>query len=254
MHPPPPVTFAAERLDLIAEGEAAHFWYGPRRALLLDTIAAAGLATGSRVLDVGCGTGGLVRALLERGYDARGIDPWALRSGLDPARHVVGQAEAVPAGDGSADAVCAFDVLEHADDGLALAEFARVLVPGGRLFVSVPAHAWLWSARDTLAGHRRRYSRRMLRRRVADAGFEVERIFGYQCLLLPLLAAARAMARLRGRDDTSAEDRPGPFVNAALLAINRSELVFGRVLRPPTGSSLVLVARRRSETRAVGGH
>jgi SAM-dependent methyltransferase len=252
VYPPPPVTFAAERLDLIAEGEATHFWYGPRRALLLDTIAAAGLAAGSRVLDVGCGTGGMVRALLERGYDARGVDPWALRSGLDPARHAVGQAEAIPVGDGSADALCAFDVLEHADDALALAEFARVLAPGGRLFVSVPAHAGLWSARDTLAGHRRRYSRRMLRQRVADAGFEVERLFGYQCLLLPLLAASRVLARLRGRDDTHAEDRPGAAVNAALLAINRCELAIGRALRPPTGSSLVLVARRRGDAGAKG--
>jgi hypothetical protein len=125
-----------------------------------------------------------------------------------------------------------------------------VLQPGGWLFVSVPAHPWLWSARDTLAGHRRRYSRRLLRERVTAAGFEVERMFGYQALLLPLLAAARAWSRLRGGDSTAHEDRPRRWLNALLLAINHLEVAAGRACRPPTGSSLVLVARKPG--RAAG--
>jgi SAM-dependent methyltransferase len=240
----PPVTFAAERLDIIAEGEPTHFWYGPRRALLLHAVSSSGLAPGARILDVGCGTGAMVEALAARGFDAIGVDPWASRSGLDPSRCSVGQAEAIPYRDASVAAACAFDVLEHADDGLALAELQRVIEPGGRLFVSVPAHAWLWSVRDTLAGHRRRYTRRMLRERVTEAGFQVERLFGYQFLLLPLLAASRFWSRWRTRAGTVAEDRPTTSTNAVLLALNRLEVRLGRWARPPTGSSLVLVARK----------
>jgi len=240
-----PVTFHHERLAPIAYGEDAHFWHAPRRALLLDTIAAAMLPAGARVLDVGCGTGRMVRELQATGLDAYGIDPWARESGLDAPRFTVGQAEAIPAPDRTFDAACAFDVLEHVDDARALAELHRILVPGGWLFASVPAHAWLWSVRDELAGHRRRYSRRMLRDRVAAAGFDVQRLFGYQALLLPMLAAARAWSRLRGGRDTASEDAPGARANALLRAINRCEVAVGRRMRPAVGSSLVVVARKR---------
>jgi SAM-dependent methyltransferase len=243
--PAHPVTFQRERLEPIAAAEDAHFWHAPRRALLLDTIAASGFAAGSRVLDVGCGTGRMVRELQARGFDARGIDPWAGESGLPAPRFVDGQAEAIPMPDESFDAACAFDVLEHVDDARALAEIHRVLAPGGLLFASVPAYAWLWSVRDELAGHRRRYTRRMLRDRVAAAGFEVRRMFGYQALLLPLLAAARAWSRLRGHRDTATEDDPNARGNAILRAINRGEVAVGRIARPPVGSSLVVVARKR---------
>jgi len=239
----PPVIFAAERLDIIAEGESGHFWYGPRRALLLDTIRRR-LVPGARMVDVGCGTGGLVHALRDRGHAVCGVDPWAGRSGLDPAHFHVGQAEAIPLPDASVEAASAFDVLEHADDALALRELHRILAPGGHLFLSVPAHGWLWSTRDVLAGHRRRYTRAMLRERVSAAGFEVERLFGYQFLLLPLFVASRAWSRLRGHADTRGEDAPGLVANALLLAINRFEVALGRWGRPPTGSSLVLVGRK----------
>ncbi|MFL6592301.1 MAG: class I SAM-dependent methyltransferase [Luteimonas sp.] len=246
MNTSPPVTFAVERLDIIAKGEAGHFWYGPRRALLLETIGRR-LVPGARIVDVGCGTGGLVGALRDHGHAACGVDPWAARRGLDPAHFHVGQAEAIPLPDASVEAATAFDVLEHADDALALHELHRVLAPGGHLFLSVPAHAWLWSTRDALAGHRRRYTRAMLRQRVGAAGFAVERLFGYQFLLLPLFAASRAWSRLRGRIDTRGEDAPGRIANALLLAVNRLEVALGRWGRPPTGSSLVLVARKPAE-------
>jgi SAM-dependent methyltransferase len=240
----PPINFAAERLDIIARSEPTHFWYGPRRTLLLDTIRAAALAKGAPIVDVGCGTGGMVEALLALGYDARGIDPWAARRGLAADRFSTGQAESIPLADASVAAACSFDVLEHADDVLALAELHRVLEPDGLLFISVPAHAWLWSVRDTLAGHRRRYTRATLRARVTEAGFKVERLFGYQCLLLPMLAASRWWSRLSGRADTAGEDCPGKGLNALLLAINRVEVSVGRWCRPSTGSSLVMVARK----------
>lgn len=244
MSNPSPVTFPAERLDILAQVQAWHFWHAPRHALLLDQVRDAGLQPGARIVDVGCGTGAFVSALIAQGFDARGLDPFAAARRLDPERFATAHADALPFADASLDAACAFDVLEHVDDAAALAELHRTLKPGGGLFLSVPAHAWLWSARDDRAGHLRRYTRRMLRERVEAAGFSVERLFGYQCLLLPMLAAARAWANLRGIVDTTDEDRPGRFANALLLAVNRFEVRAGRLLRPPTGSSLVLVARR----------
>jgi SAM-dependent methyltransferase len=232
--------FPAARLERIVEVEADHFWHAPRRRLLLDVIDAAGLARGSRMLDVGSGSGSLVTALTQRGYDASGIDPWY--SGAGPGQ--AGTIEALPLPDASLQAACAFDVLEHVDDVAGLRELFRVIEPDGKLFLSVPAHRGLWSARDELAGDRRRYSRRLLRERVAAAGFEIERVFGYQFLLLPALFAARWVARRTKARDTTAEDRPPAWINRFLRAINLCEVRLGTLWRPPTGSSLILLASR----------
>lgn len=229
---------------MIAARERTHFWHVPRKRLLLDTIIRHQRPDGTRLLDVGCGTGALVEALGQHGFDACGLDPWAAKNRLDEPRFKTGQAESIPWPDRSFCTVCAFDVLEHADDQRALQELYRVLEPGGLLFISVPAYDWLWSRRDELAGHRRRYSRGMLRQRVVREGFQVQRLFGYQFLLLPMFAISRLWARVAGLKETSDEDEPGRFLNFLLRATNTLEVAAGRWLRPPIGSSLLLVAKK----------
>jgi ubiquinone/menaquinone biosynthesis C-methylase UbiE len=102
-----------------------------------------GLTDGSRILDVGCGTGRLAHWLAERvgstGVVA-GIDPLQeridiARSRGGTARFEVGRAEDLGAfADASFDMVCMSSVLHWVDDkAKALAEIRRVLVPGGRL-------------------------------------------------------------------------------------------------------------------------
>jgi SAM-dependent methyltransferase len=105
-------------------------------------IAASGVATGSRVLDVGCGSGELLRAIAAAGALASGVDPSpgmvefarSVAPGADVRR---GEAQRLPWPDGSFDVVTAVNALQFADDTVeALAEFARVLVPGGIVAVA----------------------------------------------------------------------------------------------------------------------
>ena len=106
-------------------------------------LAAAGLAPGAAVLDVGCGAGVAVAHLA----DGHGLRP----TGLDVSRgrieqaaearpeldFVAGRAEALPFADASFDAVLCECVLSTlADPGCALSELARVLRPEGVALVS----------------------------------------------------------------------------------------------------------------------
>lgn len=239
------VTFPAERLNVIAGHEEAHFWHEPRRRLFLDMIERAGVKDRGPLLDVGCGTGSLVKALLHRGYDARGVDPWAAERSLPTSSFRQGTVASLPWSDETFGAICLFDVLEHVEEPGSLRELSRVLKPGGTLFVSVPAHAFLWSPRDDRAGHLRRYSRASLRSALVRAGYGVTQLFGFQFLLLPALIVNRFRARWRNRvTEIDHEDVPSPHVNAILRRINAAELALGRIMRPPTGSSLIAVARR----------
>lgn len=101
---------------------------------------------GARVLDVGCGQGGLVRLLLDDGYDASGVDvspeqvQLAHAAGISTI--VLGDfAEVLDAAQGSLDAVVATDLLEHLGKEQVLQLFDAVhtaLRPGGRFIARTP--------------------------------------------------------------------------------------------------------------------
>ena len=244
-------SYRSERLDVIAASEKAHFWHAPRRYLLLAVLRRYSVSVPGPILDVGCGTGTLVNTLVDEGFDAYGVDPWAEERGLPRDRFTVAELDTLPFTTARFSAACLFDVLEHVEEATSLAEIRRVLRPGGWLFVSVPAYMCLWGPRDEAAGHRRRYSRKSLSRALEGNGFDVVGLFGFQALLLPAFAAARAWGRWLG-DETALEheDRPGRIANGILRLINEMEVRLPWALRPRVGSSLIGICRRREPVQA----
>ena len=115
-------------------------------------IGASEIRTGSRVLDVGCGSGEFLRTLGERGAVAAGIDPApgmvARARTLAPLADIkIGEAERLPWPDATFDVVTAINALQFADDTInALTEFARVLAPGGCVAIA----NWAEGARNDL--------------------------------------------------------------------------------------------------------
>ena len=94
----------------------------------------------------------------------------AAKSGAPVAR---GSVNALPFADASFDAAIAADVLCHraVEPAPALAELRRVLRPGGRLVVNMPAYAWLLSAHDRQVHNARRCTARQLAAMLREAGF-----------------------------------------------------------------------------------
>jgi SAM-dependent methyltransferase len=99
------------------------------------------LAAGRRVLDAACGTGNYAAALAQRGCTVTGIDISQVMLGTLAARGagvagVRAGAERLPFRDRCFDAVTCINAVHHlADIEVSFREFARVLVPGGRLAV-----------------------------------------------------------------------------------------------------------------------
>ena len=115
-----------------------------RQRFALEMVQSAA-PCGSRILDVGCGTGEMVAKLTERGYEAWGVDlaepmiAYASRR-YGSGRFRVGDIEKIPFDDSMFDAVVCLGVIEYlVDDDQALKEIRRVLKPGGSAIVSTPS-------------------------------------------------------------------------------------------------------------------
>jgi ubiquinone/menaquinone biosynthesis C-methylase UbiE len=150
----------------------------------LDTVRG-----GRRVLDLGCGDGRVTGELSRAGVEVVGVDPSAValeraRSAHPGLEFVAPGADgSLPLGDSEFDVVVCLHVLEHvADTQTLLSEARRVLVPGGRMVISVPWHGTLknvWIAlrsfdrhHDPLAPVLRFYTESSLERLLEDFGFE----------------------------------------------------------------------------------
>jgi SAM-dependent methyltransferase len=145
------------------------------------------------------------------------------------------------------DLICLFDVLEHIDaDVETLAALAPRLASGGWLMLTVPAYAWLWSEHDEHLHHKRRYTARRLRAKIAAAGLHPARISYFNTLLLPLVAAGRCKDRLMRRNTPTGTRIPREPLNGVLQAVFGSERFLLRGANLPFGVSLLALSRARS--------
>jgi len=127
---------------------------------------------GEAVMDFGAGSGTFAAPLQERGVSVTCVEPdeelgHRLRErGL----RVVRSLDETPAE--AFKLIYSLNVLEHIeDDRGALRQLRAHLVPGGSLFLYVPAFQLLYSSMDRKVGHFRRYRRAQLLALIADAGY-----------------------------------------------------------------------------------
>lgn len=232
--------------------EEAHWWYAGMRAITLGLLRPALEGEGPlRLLDAGCGTGGMLVHLrpLARGGSAVGAELsehgllFCRKRGVPAVRARVG---ALPFGDACFDGITSLDVIYHRDvldEDVAMQEMARVLRPGGVVVLRVPALELLRGAHDEAVHTRRRYTRREVRALAEASGFEAVRITYANSLLFPLLALRRGLDRLSGRQGSDVEPLAGPL-EALFGGVLRLEArLLGRVSLP-VGASVVALLRK----------
>ncbi|PKQ37796.1 MAG: SAM-dependent methyltransferase [Actinobacteria bacterium HGW-Actinobacteria-1] len=230
--------------------ENTHWWFVVRRRLVMTLAAQWAPIETKRIIEIGCGTGGTLRSLQFAFPSASvgGIEPVEVAAELCRSRGsdvVVASMEDLPDPDESADLMLALDVIEHLENDVAgLAEVRRVLRPGGRVILTVPALPSLWGPHDVANAHFRRYTRRTLVRAVTDAGLSVERVSFFNAILLPAGWLERQVTRiLRLRWSLGVGQPPRPM-NAVMRGLFGLELPILKRLDLPVGMSLVLVASK----------
>lgn len=242
-----------EQYDIMFRLEDHHWWYLGMREITSTLLSRNLNGTRSpRILDAGCGTGGMVQYLGKFGR-VYGVDVAA--EAMDGCRQrglrtvSRGSIEAIPFADASFDVVVSFDVLYHQsviDDVRALAEFNRVLKPGGLLLIRVPAYDWLRGVHDAAVHTRHRYSRTEMRAKLAATGFRPRKLSYVNSLLFPVAATVR-LTEGTHKPLKSDLEMPSPATNWLLHSILRAEAALLRYFSFRWGLSVAAVAEKRSD-------
>ncbi len=226
----------------ISAVEDRHWWFTARRSIIRNLVTELA-PPGASLLDLGCGTGFTLEALIGT-HDAWGLEPDAgVRArAREAVRHRVlagDTADLSALGGRTFDVVLLLDVLEHVKDDIgALRSAQAALAPGGNLVITVPADPLLWSDHDERNAHFRRYTAASLRALLAEAGLAPTLLTHMNARLYPL---AR-LHRRRGSSSAAELRVPPAPVNAlfrSVFAGERHHLARGY----KRGLSLVAVAQ-----------
>ena len=227
------------------------WWF---RGLHAQMLAALGRParnwSGGRLLDAGCGTGGMLAVLAERLPHACAmgleLDPGAAAvaraaSGRPVA---VGTVNAPPFAGASFSAILSSDVLCHrgVDQDAAIGHFHRCLAPGGLLVLNLPAYRWLFSGHDVAVDNVRRYGAGEVRRLLSHAGFIRIRTRYWNTLLFPLMVLKRKLARSQRADASDVAPVPAPLDLVFRAAVLLEAKVTAWGIRLPFGGSLLATA------------
>lgn len=243
---------------LMRQVEDSYWWY----TVLRESVAAevkARLAgkNDPRILDAGCGTGGMMEVL-------RRENPSCQISGLDFSRQAIehtrqrgladltqGSVDALPFPDATFDAVVSLDVLyfEGVDEVKAMSEFQRVLKPGGALVLNLPAFEVLRGEHDVAVSGVRRYTPSRVREMLAQCKLEPVRVHCWNFFLFFPILCWRIFSRMRRLNNPvrakSDLSMPPDFLNAALTALARVDMAVCRAIHSPLGTSVQAVATKK---------
>jgi SAM-dependent methyltransferase len=242
--------------------EDKHWWFASRtRAILKYLDAELGPSTPGHprlILDLGAGAGNMAHHLAHYGrvigldYNPRPL-PVAQARALTTSQ---GSGTQLPFADNTFDLIALLDTVEHIHDELAVfAEAQRVLKPAGKLMITVPAYMWLWSYNDVINDHKRRYTVKELRLKLALSGFRTKRASYNNFFVFPLIAGVRLMRSdapelesphmTEEQDVYQVEMEPTPEpINAILHSVGWVEAALVERTSLPFGTSILCIAEK----------
>ncbi|MFO7976814.1 MAG: methyltransferase domain-containing protein [Candidatus Hydrogenedentota bacterium] len=229
-----------------------HWWYEGLRGVLKHHWNRYVSKENPVILDVGCGTGANM-VLLENDGRCFGLDrsskaiAFCRERGLK--KIALASAGSLPYPSDTFDAAVSLDVLVHKwiqDKQAALDEMARILKPGGYLFLNLSAYQWLRSSHDVAVEQDWRTRAAEIRQMLNASGLEVERITYWNTLLFPAIAAVRLVRKCTRNQSERSDFRhtqrtPLDFVCAGALRLERCLLPWTSL---PFGLSVFAVASK----------
>lgn len=203
-----------------------------------------------RILDAGCGTGGLTNKLETFGkVVGLDISPLALSFAQKQKLSLVnGSVNFLPFSDEIFNLVVSTSVLYHrlVDEEKAISEFYRVVSSGGKIILILPAFSLAYSRHDEAVHTRRRYTLAEAVGLVEPFGFRAVEARYIYSLLFPTFIVKRLWEKLFLLPGNVSDLETLPrWLNHLMLWWCRIEWSLGRFIRLPFGSSILIVAIKK---------
>jgi len=194
----------ADEYRRLIEATESHWWFGATSELAAQMLESGAfpVVTTTLCLDAGGGSGATSSWLAKRSrtvlceYEPVAIDAAVERYPSYLATR--GNINALPFPDDTFQIAMCVTALCHEmnpDPPATVRELARVVAPGGRLFLLEPNHPWLWRGHDRVTHTARRFTVDGLSSLAADAGLRVERATAAFSFLVPPAAAIKLLDR-----------------------------------------------------------
>jgi SAM-dependent methyltransferase len=242
--------------------EDTSFWFQHRNECIISAIK--GFPPNGPILDVGGGNGYVTRRMIDEGFKAILLEPGPLGAfNAKTQRHIpdviCSTLENAHFNPNSLDAIGLFDIIEHIENDQ---EFVKhvysILKPAGLLYITTPAHHWLWSLSDVSAQHFRRYDKEMVVD-LLEGKFDIlffTYFFGW--LIIPiyfLRVVPFRLGLLRKKnllDSETEHGASGGITVRILSALLKGETrKIKRQIPQSLGTTCLLVARKRAFSRSI---
>lgn len=244
-----------EVYNIMRTREDDFWWHRGMKRIITALMKKYAGNTSLKILDAGCGTGGMF-GTLKRFGEVYGVDTSSeaveYARGRGIAKEVTrADVQRIPYADGFFDAVGCFDILYHRlveSPEQAVLEMRRVLKPGGLLIIREPAYNWLRSAHDLMVWTERRFTRVELQRLLEQAGFDIVKSSYTNSLLFPIALVKRLLERLQLAPGQLHEEvfKKIAILDSFFYFCLRFESVLVPFINFPFGLSIICLARKRT--------
>lgn len=242
----------------MAAAEELHWWYKARKRIIekvLETsIKARNMPSSLTILDIGCGTGGNYPSLSKYGKvtgvetDLYAID--IAKKKFPGLKIIQGNlpnlSQLETENNKKYDCITLLDVLEHIEEeNEALLDIKNLIADNGMLLITVPAFMFLWSKSDTVAFHKRRYTKKLLKNSLENAGYKICFLSYFNFFLFFPAFLGKVYINSKKKYKASEEMTiPNNFLNEIIYQIFRMEALFLPYFKFPFGISLIAVAEK----------